>query len=182
MARQKEWLRGTMLPLTFRTNEMAGELGEVAELLMDRWRPGQQMYGAWVTNFADELSDVAICGDLVGYYAQGPRFDYDLLEGRAGLHGMTDYKWCTKVMRHMGLMCNAAKKRDRQHYVIAGADPDADVMGPLCLVMQLVYDMAHDERINMERAVASKFNKTSKKVGLQTLYIPPGIDRALLIQ
>ncbi len=181
IARQVEWLDGKTLPLTFRTNEMAGEAGEVAELLLDRWRPGSHMYSAWRDALANEMADVVICGDLVLYYA-GETVDLDSLDGRA--HSIaTDGKWATYVLREMGLACNAAKKADRSLYGIAGGVSlsEVDVVNPIRRVMQAVYDLAYNEHMIMEVALARKFNRTSKKMGLQTLFIPPGYDRALLI-
>lgn len=182
-ARQIEWLGGQHLPLTFRTNEMAGELGEVAELLLDRWIPSSHMYTAWHRALADELADVIICSEIIAWQLS-EQLDYNAPDGLARWTG-TDYQWCAKTERDMGLLCNIAKKMDRTVYGIAGGvQPDVGrrlVMERVRQMVQHVYNLASSERIRMEVVVARKFNGTSKKVGLQTLYIPPGIDRALLI-
>lgn len=182
-ARQVEWLSGTTLPLTFRTNELAGEFGEVAELLLDRWTSGSHMHGAWKNALGEEMADVIICAELVAWQLH-QRLDYVRAEALAQTPG-NDYRWSAQVSRDIGLLCNAAKKMDRTAFGIAGGigseEGVAIVMERLDKVVRHIYDFAYGERMYMEVALARKFNKTSAKVKLLTLYIPPGHDRALLI-
>lgn len=181
--RQVEWLGEVKLPLTFRTNEMAGELGEVAELLMIRWVPGQRFTEQWRSALADEIADGIICADIVAL-TLGEPLDLATPEGLAS-RVSNDYRWCAWALEDMGLLCNAAKKMDRTEYAVAGglsyAEGKPMVMEALNKMVQHLYNLAFNEQIIMEVAVARKFNKTSAKLGLQTLFIPPGHDRALLI-
>lgn len=182
-ARQAEWLAGTHLPITFRTNELAGELGEVAELLLDHWMPATRFGDQWVNALADELGDVIICSEIIAWQL-GLEIDYAMAAGLATTVA-NDYRWCAQVQRSLGLLCNAAKKMDRTTYGIAGGIPLEEgktmVQKHLTEVVRQAYNLAFRLQILMEVAVARKFNKTSVKVGLTTLYIPPGYDRAILI-
>lgn len=180
-ARQAVWMTGTPLPLTFRTNELAGEFGEVAELLLDRWSRNGHMYSAWRDALGQELSDVVICGDIVGW-TLGQPIDLARHEGLAQRADI-DLKWIGYGARDVGLLCNEAKKLDRNLYSLAGAKPyqDSNIMAHLGKVMQRIYDMLYNEQYIPEVAIARKFNMTSKKVGFEVYYIPPGYDRALLI-
>lgn len=182
-ARQREWLGEVKLPLTFRTNEMAGELGEVAEALLDRWTAGSHMHGPWKDHLVEEMADVVICAEITAWQLN-ERIDYARAEGLAQSIS-TDYRWATQCSRDMGLLCNAAKKMDRTAYGIAGGIPVEEgralVLDKLQIMVGHVYDLAFHEHVYMEVGIARKFNKTSAKIGLQTMYIPPGHDRALLV-
>lgn len=181
-ARQEEWLGGTRLPLTFRTNELAGEFGEVCELLLDRWVDGQHMYAPWRDALADEVADVIICCEIVAWQLGG-NIDYERAEALARRIG-NDYQWAAKVSRDIGLLCNAAKKYDRNTFGIAGGMPPEQVwdliMRHLNEVVRDMYDRIYHEQFRADVSIARKFNRTSAKVGLNTYYVPPGVDRGLV--
>lgn len=88
-ARQKEWDAGNQLTLSYRGNEMGGEVGEALERAIDvillsvaagraqnfikkieRERMGIAGSRATLDQLADELADVVICVDLIAM-AQG---------------------------------------------------------------------------------------------------------------
>lgn len=66
-ARQAEWDVGGQLSLSFRSNELAGEVGEACNVAkkIERERLGIKGSRATLEQLADELADVVICADLV---------------------------------------------------------------------------------------------------------------------
>lgn len=67
VARQKEWDPDGKISLTYRGNEMAGELGEACNLVkkIERQRLGLRGSLATPDQLAEELADVLICLDLI---------------------------------------------------------------------------------------------------------------------
>jgi NTP pyrophosphatase (non-canonical NTP hydrolase) len=65
--RQKEWDGGTETSLSYRGNELAGEVGEACNIIkkLERERLGRRGSRATAQQLADELADVVICVDLV---------------------------------------------------------------------------------------------------------------------
>ncbi|MBU4433180.1 MAG: MazG-like family protein [Alphaproteobacteria bacterium] len=103
LARQAEWDTDDQITLSYRGNELAGEVGEACNIIkkLERERMGIKGSRASLADLAEELADVIICADLIA--------------------------------------------------------------------MQL--------GIDLDRAVAEKFNKTSDKVGLATRMAEPGSTR-----
>ena len=67
-ARQKEWDDADeKLTLAFKGNELAGECGEVCNVIkkLERATLGLRGSRASVIDLADELADVVICADLI---------------------------------------------------------------------------------------------------------------------
>lgn len=92
-ARQKEWDRDGKIDLSYRGNEMGGEVGEALEQALlviaagaaagraqnvikkiERERRGIRGSRATLDQLADELADVVICADLI---AMGEGIDLD---------------------------------------------------------------------------------------------------------
>jgi|GEM_PF-2028166 NTP pyrophosphatase (non-canonical NTP hydrolase) len=67
VARQLEWDAGNQLSLTYRANELAGEVGEACNVAkkIERERLGIRGSRATISDLGDELADVIICADLV---------------------------------------------------------------------------------------------------------------------
>ena len=68
IARNVEWTAGKdKLSLSFRGNELAGEVGEACNILkkLDRERMGMVGSKSSVAHLAEELADVIICVDLI---------------------------------------------------------------------------------------------------------------------
>lgn len=68
IARDLEWNTGSeKLSLTFRGNELAGEVGEACNVVkkMERARLGLKGSHATAVDLADELADILICVDLL---------------------------------------------------------------------------------------------------------------------
>ncbi|PKR57482.1 MazG-like family protein [Thalassospira lohafexi] len=67
LMRQAEWDPESKLSLSYKGNEMAGEVGEACNLVkkLDRERMGLAGSRTTVERLAEELADVVICADLV---------------------------------------------------------------------------------------------------------------------
>ncbi len=65
--RQKEWDKDNKLSLSFRGNEMAGEVGEACNIIkkLERETLGIRGSRATIHDLAEELSDIIICVDLI---------------------------------------------------------------------------------------------------------------------
>lgn len=66
-ARQKIWDDKSQLTLLYRANELAGEAGEMCNVVkkLERERLGLRGSRATLEDLADELADVVICADLL---------------------------------------------------------------------------------------------------------------------
>lgn len=67
LARQAEWDTDGQITLSYRGNELAGEVGEACNLIkkLERERMGIKGSRASVADLAEELADVIICADLI---------------------------------------------------------------------------------------------------------------------
>lgn len=65
--RQKEWDEDNQISLSYRGNELAGEVGEACNLIkkLERERLGIRGSRTTVKELAEELADVIICADLI---------------------------------------------------------------------------------------------------------------------
>lgn len=66
--RQREWDKEGGIDLAYRGNELAGEVGELCNIIkkLERERRGIRGSRATREQAADELADVIICSDLIG--------------------------------------------------------------------------------------------------------------------
>lgn len=66
-ARQKEWDKDARITLSYRGNELAGEIGEACNVIkkLDRERLGIKGSCDTVEHLAEELADGIICIDLI---------------------------------------------------------------------------------------------------------------------
>lgn len=67
LARQAEWDPDDQITLSYRGNEMAGEVGEACNVIkkLERERMGIRGSRDTVAHLAEELADVIICADLI---------------------------------------------------------------------------------------------------------------------
>lgn len=70
LLRQHEWsprIQGRVMTLSFRGNELAGEVGEACNIIkkLERKRLGLRGSEATIGALAQELADVVICVDLI---------------------------------------------------------------------------------------------------------------------
>lgn len=65
--RQAEWDPGNQISLSYRGNEMAGEVGEACNIIkkLERERLGIAGSRASKADLSEELADVVICADLI---------------------------------------------------------------------------------------------------------------------
>jgi NTP pyrophosphatase (non-canonical NTP hydrolase) len=65
--RQREWDADNQISLSYRGNELAGEVGEACNVIkkLDRERMGIKGSRDTVEHLAEELADVVICTDLI---------------------------------------------------------------------------------------------------------------------
>lgn len=168
-ARNIEWaLPGSTellltLSLSFRGNELGGEMGEVADVLM--MSVGTE--GPNLDNLADELADVVICADLCAMTMdQDLPIEYDMVTDEMDGHGFLG------LARAVGFVCNGIKKLERESIGLKGSyTTPAAVVENLKEVVLWCYVLADDHKIDLDVAVVNKFNKTSNKVGLTTRLI-----------
>jgi NTP pyrophosphatase (non-canonical NTP hydrolase) len=68
--RQQEWDKDNKLTLSFRGNELAGEVGEACNIIKKLERERLNIGGSRSTKeaLARELADVVICTDLIAYH------------------------------------------------------------------------------------------------------------------
>lgn len=67
LARQAEWDAGNQIDLSYRGNELAGEVGEACNVIkkLERERMGIRGSRDTIGHLAEELADVVICVDLI---------------------------------------------------------------------------------------------------------------------
>jgi NTP pyrophosphatase (non-canonical NTP hydrolase) len=68
--RQAEWDPDDRISLTYRGNELAGEVGEACNVIKKLAREYMGIPGsrASLSNLAEELADVVICADLIAMH------------------------------------------------------------------------------------------------------------------
>lgn len=165
IARQEEWDKdGHAKDWSWRCNELAGEAGEVCNILkkLHRERLGVPGSRATKDQLAEELADVIICVDLCAMHMGFASYRYAeaILPEKAtlGAHPLPDYG--NSLIAAVGRVCGSA----------IGL-PDAlsrDTANNLRSVMSIVRIVAFAEKIDLDMAVSHKFNATSAKVGLRT--------------
>lgn len=71
VARQQEWDAGNQITLSYRGNELAGEVGEACNVIKKLERERMSIKGSRATleQLAEELADVIICADLIAMSA-----------------------------------------------------------------------------------------------------------------
>lgn len=155
ITRQREWDPGNIVDRFWRMNELAGETGEVCNVLKKLHRERMDVAGSRATkaDLAEELADVIICLDLLLMTEKlgpasakvVPSVGDSLTEKGTQLH--------VSVSR----LCLALMAGDFAHTADA-----ADRIRAICL------NMAIGEGIDLDLETAAKFNRTSAKMGLQT--------------
>jgi NTP pyrophosphatase (non-canonical NTP hydrolase) len=164
IARQKEWVgKAPPVDLSFRSNEMMGEVGEVMELFVERPREPD-----WKDRMADEMADVVITADLLLLDASA--------ETALPVDGDCDSGGPLTFGASAGKVANVVKKLERERQGFVGSTADVvDLVGGLRRMLGLLKRLASFTEINVDQAVARKFNATSRKLGFGTeLALVPG--------
>jgi NTP pyrophosphatase (non-canonical NTP hydrolase) len=155
VARQKEWDFGDLITPAYRANELAGEMGEACNVIkkLERERLAIRGSRATVDQLAEELADVVICVDLVAMKAG---CDLQLGTGHSVGH-TTAAGWGAELAVHVGRLCDCVLFLDK---IAIGASCQK--------VERTARAIAALYRIDLDAAIARKFNATSEKVGLRT--------------
>jgi len=164
--RQREWDTNDDIDLVYRGNELAGEVGEACNVMkkLARERLGIRGSRATVEQLAEELADVIICSSLIANAE-----NVDLAE-EYGLYGPprfnnTDVSLSARGNRLVvatGTVCSLILDSPFKSFIRANF---AVHLAQLCSYVNVI---AMAEDIDMDQAVAAKFNATSVKVGLKT--------------
>lgn len=167
--RQHEWDPGNHArDLFWRVNELAGETGELCNVLKKLHRERCGMPGSRATkdDLAEEAADVLICIDLLaidyGVDAQDIQSLADVMLEHAD-RDETLVQRGTTLARCLGRVCDTLDGEDD------GPDGNVAQMASRLGALQAnVLRLAHAEGIDMLVAVANKFNATTHKMGLTT--------------
>ena len=91
--RQDEWDSDNQISLSYRGNELAGEVGEACNIIkkLERERLGIRGSRADKTQLAEELADIIICVDLIAMHE-----DIDLAQAVAKKFNATSEKYGLK--------------------------------------------------------------------------------------
>lgn len=162
-ARQDQWdPEGTLKDWAWRVNEMAGEAGEVCNILKKLHREKLGLPGSRSTKaeLADELADVIICVDLCGLQSGTGPFVWDGPVAEAYLEDDTYPNLGMSLMARVGAVAAIEYQPDRKSLEF--------IDSRLRLIMRAIRHIAVFAGVNLSLAVPSKFNHTSAKVGLDT--------------
>lgn len=158
-ARQREWDKAGGIDVAYRANELAGEMGEACNVIkkLERERLGIRGSRDTVDHLAEELADVVICVDLLamGYNIAVP-LDSGVPVGfpSAAFGG-------AGLAKQVGTLCGVVLAIDVVVYPL-------DRSFAFLRVVRAAYGLAALYGIDLDRAIARKFNATSEKVGLHT--------------
>lgn len=171
IARQAEWdPSGHAKDLFWRMNELAGETGELCNILkkLHRERVGIPGSRATKDQLADEAADILICIDLLaidcGIDANQIRTGYRAFSGRVVFRSLPHCG--TLLTKRLGRVAEVLCDADEQ----GGLSPSRVDRMALCLAALQAYVMqlCVQENIDLHMAVENKFNATTTKVGLST--------------
>ncbi len=165
VARQAEWdTGGEASNRSWRFNELGGEVGETCNILkkLHRERVGVRGSRATPDQLAEELADIVICIDLAAMDEgiQVERLDYYASYGLPDLPTLTDHG--NRLLAYQGCISAMTVSIEPvpQHTL--------SVIGVLGLLLCAVRSVARAERIDLDTAVAAKFNATSANNKLWT--------------
>lgn len=170
-ARQAEWDPGDFANNhDWRVNELAGETGEVCNMLkkIHRERCGVPGSRVMKETLAEELADVVICADLVALTVGIPA---DTLHARQSLKHTALGEAASLTQRGNRLAAYTGWLAENTFLPNDQNRPmRPDEAGPaLMLILATVEDIAKAEGIDLWSEIVNKFNYTSRKMGLTTL-------------
>lgn len=160
-ARQAEWdPSGHTGDLDWRMNELAGEIGEVCNVLkkLHRERCGMPGSRTTVVQLAEELADVLICLDL---------FEMDAglvndLPGHLRKKTFSSYAALTRIGMRMFALGGLIFSTDYRALDTFERRAARDTL------RGVINALAEQEGIDIGAAVVAKFNATSEKLGFKT--------------
>jgi hypothetical protein len=163
IARHAEWTNNQLVELTWRGTELAGEIGEVIDLILTLGEPG----GNFSQYIQDECADSWICLDLTAMTLGFDPFPYNslALTGRSGSWDNTG----ARLGALTGRVCNQLKKLEREKRGWPGSKGSMQALNlDMVYLAATINRVAIDCDFMLSDAVQRKFNATSQKVGLQT--------------
>ena len=155
------------MTLSYSGNELAGEVGEMIEVLY------LYALGNEISQVAlrDEIGDVIICCDLLA-----ARFDITF-DPIPNIPQISDSATSIgdaliEVAMKAGRVCNTVKKLERAGFGMVGSTSSiAALETDLNLLVRDVFWLARLFFLDAGACAAEKFNKTSAKYGLQTIMV-----------
>lgn len=172
IARHAEWTNNQTVDLVWRGTELAGEVGEIIDLMLEAdriGRTGEAEVSGWLEALADELADSVICIDLVAMTAGMPSFDAPSGEGGRPEPSATDILLAACLGSAVGATCNILKKLEREVRQWPGSRSSYDSLhAALNHLYRFIAIIAARYQVDLGAAVRRKFNATSEKVGLET--------------
>lgn len=164
VARDKEWNPGQKLSLYFRANELFGEGGELGNILKKLERENLGLVGSRAerTAMVEEMADVIICCYLIALHTN-IEMDRKIVSSKPMTDDLSDMsKAGTMLANRIGSVCGFI-----EHHPEVRTSLDQTLLSDkLAAVVGLIYRLAEQNGIAIDRAVADKFNKTSVKRGL----------------
>lgn len=170
--RQAEWDTGGDIDLSYAGNELAGETGELIEAVTDFIDGGSQNQDA----LEEEMGDVIICCDLIAIRLDMP-LDTVVIPSEPVMPTDDDGEIkdiLLDIAMESGRVSNTIKKRERERFGMVGARGSLDDLRRN-LFQQIfnVHRLGWAMGIDPAACVAAKFNKTSRKYGLETMMKVP---------
>lgn len=169
--RQYEWTGGLPSDMLYSSNELAGEAGEICEVIFNGApKQGGDILG-WFDHLGEELADGIICIDLLGMATDlGPL--PLMVPDKPGVLGAMEL--AAAIGAVSGGICNTVKKLERERRGWPGSRATkTQLETSLISLGGIIGQVAALYRVDLATAVAVKFNRTSEKVGLATrLAIP----------
>jgi NTP pyrophosphatase (non-canonical NTP hydrolase) len=164
-ARELEWDTGGVLDGSFYSNELAGEVGEAIDAARKL-----AVYDDEVSveqraqELRDELADVIICIDLLAKKFGMKPIPIVITERTGDLsEALLD------LAVTVGIVANAAKKLERERLGLVGSRVDPRTVESYLFWLSVsVGQIAAHFDIDLVRATAAKFNKTSEKINVAT--------------
>ena len=164
VARDKEWNPGNKLSLYFRANELFGEGGELGNILKKLEREDLGLVGSRSerTAMVEEMADVVICCYLIALHTN-IEMDRKIASSKPMEDDLSNYSRAgTMLANRIGSVCGFV-----EHHPEVRTSLDQILLADkLAAVVGLIYRLAEQNGIAIDRAIADKFNKTSVKRGL----------------
>lgn len=181
VVRQAEWdPSGHAKDLFWRMNELAGETGELCNVLKKLYRERVGVPGSRATKdqLAEEAADVIICIDLLAIDAHIKAEHIQSLSRstEANMNFMSLTQAGTSLAKFLGKVADQLDEYDltfRSTIPVPGSRDG--MMSSLAILQAAVMRLCKQEGVDLMGAVAHKFNATTHKVGLSTfLRYEPG--------
>lgn len=162
-ARHLEWTNNQTVDLVWRGTELAGEVGELIDLLL---APTPELI-TWNEDLWDELADCVICLDLTAMTAEQTLPPQP--NGEKGEHDEFTVVLAACLGSAVGSLCNILKKLERENRGWPGSRTSTESLSAaIHHLYRYLAIVSGRFDVDLAAAVRSKFNATSEKVGLQT--------------